>query len=198
MNLRAKLSSCKYFVATAAFAALAMTQLTSCNGLSLPIEVTIELVRNVEISATDAATGSAEVNLPAFCDLFSPEQLDALIRNAAGDLIADLVTITGVELKSTEIVATEGTFDPFDTATLRLTVLEPGAEPLLLGAAADNNGLGTSFSLTQETPVDLLNDLKDGQCGIPTLSLDGAGLLEAQKITFNASVASPLSLVQGL
>jgi len=173
----------------AALTGLAATQLSACNGIGLPpIEVNIALAQNIQISAASAIAGSADVTVGAFCDLFSEEQLDALVRAAAGDLIADLVTFTSVELAAVTITATEGTFAPFTTATLTLTILEAGAEPLLLGAAADNSGLGTSFVLTQDTPVDLLNDLEDGQCGIPTLSLDGGGVAEASDITFDVSV----------
>lgn len=164
--------------------------LSGCNGIALPpIPVTLNLLSDVEVSAAAAAGGSAEVNLGAFCDLFTEEDLDAMVRAAAGDLIADLVTITSVELASTNLMATAGTFQPFTTAELTLTVLEPGADALLLGAAADNAGLGTMISLTQNNPVDLLNDLEDGQCGVPTLRLAGANALESGDIRFDVSVS---------
>ncbi len=169
---------------------LSSGQLSGCNGITLPpIPVTLNLISNVDVSAAAAAGGSAEVNLGAFCDLFTEEDLDAMVRAAAGDLIADLVTITRVELASTNLTATEGTFQPFTTAELTLTIVEPGADALLLGAAADNDGLGTMVSLTQNNPVDLLNDLEDGQCGVPTLRLDGANPLEAEDIRFDVSVS---------
>lgn len=169
---------------------LSSLQLSGCNGIALPpIPVTLNLISNVDVSAASGSTGSADVNLGAFCDLFTEEDLDAMVRAAAGDLIADLVTITSVELASTNLTATEGTFQPFTTAELTLTVLEPGADALLLGAAADNDGLGTMVSLTQNNPVDLLNDLEDGQCGVPTLRLAGANALEPGDIRFDVSVS---------
>lgn len=165
-------------------------QLSGCNGIALPpIPVTLNLLSDVDVSGAAAADGSAEVTLGAFCDLFTEEDLDAMVRAAAGDLIADLVTITSVELASTNLMATSGTFQPFSTAELTLTVLEPGADSLLLGAAADNAGLGTMVSLTQNNPVDLLNDLEDGQCGVPTLRLAGASALEPGDIQFDVSVS---------
>ena len=36
--------------------------------------------------------------------------------------------------------------------------------------------------------VDLLNDLEDGQCGVPTLRVSGGDLLESGDITFDATV----------
>lgn len=153
-----------------------------------PVEVTLPVAMDVTISAASTATGSAEVGLGAFCGLFNQEDLDARVREAAGDLIADLVTVTSVELASTNIVATDGTFAPFTNAQLTLTILELGGETLLLGAAANNDGLGTEFFLTQDMPVDLLNDLEEDQCGSPTLRLDGAEILEPRDITFDASV----------
>lgn len=169
---------------------LSSLQFSGCNGIALPpIPVTLNLISNVDVSAASGSTGSADVNLGAFCDLFTEEDLDAMVRAAAGDLIADLVTITSVELASTNLTATEGTFQPFTTAELTLTILEPGADALLLGAAADNDGLGTMVSLTQNNPVDLLNDFEDGQCGVPTLRLAGANALEPGDIRFDVSVS---------
>src|SRR5690606_24979515 len=129
--------------------------------------VTLELAQDLNISALAAGTGSADVPLGIFCGLFNAEDLDAMVREAAGDAIADLVVITKVELTSTNIMATDGTFAPFTTSTFTLTRLDLSGETLLLGAAANNDGLGTSFLLTQDSPVDLLNDLDEDQCGSP-------------------------------
>jgi hypothetical protein len=121
------------------------------------------------------------------CGLFNEEELEALVRAAAGDLIADLAVITRVDLKSTDITATAGNFDPFETAELDIDV-DGSDDPLILGTAADNDGLGTEFSLTLDEPVDLLNDLNEDQCATPVLHLDGAGFLEAEAITFDVTV----------
>lgn len=174
---------------TIAVSFVASTQLSGCLGfLPPPIPVTIELRQNVPISALSAASGSADVSLGEVCGLFNDDELDAMVRAAAGDLIADLTTITRVELRSTEITATEGDFDPFETAVLDLTIEGSGGETLLLGTAANNDGLGTAFSLRLNSPVDLLNDLEEDECGSPTLHLDGGGFLEADAITFNVVV----------
>ena len=182
--------SMKYAAATmaASLATLAATQLSSCVGfLPPPIPVTLELRQGVEISALAAASGQADVTLGEVCGLFNEEELEDLVRAAAGDLIADLTVITRVDLKSTNITATAGTFDPFETAELDIDV-DGSDDPLILGTAADNDGLGTEFSLTLENPVDLLNDLSEDQCATPVLHLDGAGFLEAEAITFDVSV----------
>ena len=154
-------------------AGVSLTGLSGCNGIELPIEVTIPLVQNSSIVAANEADGTVDVVVGAFCDLFSAEQLDAMIREFGGDLVADLVEITRVELDAVTVTATAGDFDDFTSSTLSLSLLPIGSDPLALGAAANAEGLGTSFDLTQEEPVDLLNDLDDGECGVPTLRLQG-------------------------
>lgn len=190
MEHKNKSRSAKYVVATmaAAIATFAATQLSSCVGfLPPPIPVTLELRQGVEISALAAASGQADVALGEVCGLFNEEELEALVRAAAGNLIADLAVITRVDLESTDITATAGNFDPFETAELDIDV-DGSDDPLILGTAADNDGLGTEFSLTLENPVDLLNDLNEDQCATPVLHLDGAGFLEAEAITFDVTV----------
>lgn len=172
-----------------ALGAVAAVLMSGCNGFALPpVPVTLPLAQDVEFSGTTAVAGAVEVPLTFFCALFNEEELDAMVREAAGDLIADLVTITRVELAATVITATEGDFAPFTDSTLTLTLLDLGAPPLVLGTASANQGLGGLFSLTRGTPVDLLNDLEEGQCGLATLRLEGADLLEPGDATFDVSV----------
>ena len=176
-------------VPIAALCVLALSLLSGCNGFALPpVPVELPLAQNVEFSGATAVAGAVEVPLSFFCALFDEEELDAMVREAAGDLIADLVTITRVELAATVITATEGDFAPFTQSTLTLSLLELGAPPLVLGKASADAGLGGIFSLTKGPPVDLLNDLEEGQCGIATLRLEGADLLEPGDATFNVSV----------
>ena len=162
---------------------LSITGLSGCDGLELPIEVTIPVSSGSTIVAANEADGSVTVVLSAFCDLFSEEELDALIRQFGGDVVADIVDITGVELDKVTVTATSGDFDSFDTADLNMIFL--GEAPLPLGSAEDNAGLGTVFDLTQDIPVDLLNDLEDGECGAPTLELNGEQ--PDADITFNTT-----------
>lgn len=169
---------------------VALPHLSGCSGFAFPpIPVSFPLLMDVEISAISAADGSADVVLGAFCDLFDEEDLDAMVRAAAGDLIADLVVITRVELESVDITATAGDFAAYTDAELRMTVVNPVEAPLSLGTARNSEGLGSAFGLTREIPVDLLNELEDGQCGVPTLHLDGGGLLQPGDTTFNAGVS---------
>jgi hypothetical protein len=171
------------------WSSIALAPLSGCNGFALPpVPVELPLAQDVEFSGATAVAGAVEVPLTFFCALFNEEELDAMVREAAGDLIADLVTITRVELAATVITATEGNFAPFTDSTLTLSLLELGAPPLVLGTASANEGLGGLFSLTRGTPIDLLNDLDEGQCGLATLRLEGADLLEPQDATFNVSV----------
>ena len=188
-----KYQDTKYLLKCGAVAVIAslfsLTQLPGCAGFPLPpVPVEVVLIENVEISALAAIAGSANVSLGVVCDLFTPEELDAMVREAAGDLIGDLVTITRVDLAATEITATEGNFEPFETATLDLVIEGSGGEALIVGTAVENEGLGTEFSLTLDNPVDLLNDLEEDECGSPVLHLDGAGFLEAESITFDVTV----------
>lgn len=197
MNSLKKLPSWKGLALACTFAGLALTQLSACNGIALPpIPITISLLSNGQVTVESAATGSADVVVGAFCDLFNEEQLDTMLRNAGGDLIADLVSIPRAELESVTITATQGNFSTFTSAQLDLSVLAAGAPALSLGTAENAAGLGASFMLTQEELVDLLNDLEDGQCGVPTLHLDGSA--PSEDITFSATatvlVYSRLSL----
>lgn len=157
--------------AGALMAGISLGSLSGCDGIELPIEVVVPLVQNSSIVAANEADGDVSVVVGAFCDLFSEEELDALIRQFGGDLVADLVDITGVELKKVTVTATEGDFDTFTDSDLKLIFL--GDSPLPLGEASDAQGLGASFDLTQDEPVDLLNDLEDGDCGAPTLHFEG-------------------------
>lgn len=177
----------KKIVATLTVGALAvgvsLTGLSGCNGLEVPIEVTIPLIQNSSIVAANAADGIVDIPVGAFCDLFSPEQLDALIRQFGGDLVANMVEITKVQLESVTVTATNGNFDTFTTSDLSLIFL--GQPALPLGEAADGSGLGSEFVLSQDVPVDLLNDLEDGDCGAPTLHFEGTQ--PDGDITFNTS-----------
>jgi len=172
-----------------AVTALASTQLAGCPGMPLPpVPVSFDLVLGVEIPAIVTATGSADVALDEVCALFNATELEMLVREVAGDIIGDNLDITRVELTATRITATEGTFEPFTTAALDVTIPNSGGEVLLLGTAAFNDGLGTRFQLKLEDPVDLLNDLDESECSAPTLHLDGAGFLEGGDITFDVKV----------
>lgn len=177
----------KRFALTVAVGALlsglSLTGLSGCNGVEVPIEITIPLIRDSSIIAANAADGKANVVVGAFCDLFTPEELDAMIREFGGDLVANLVEVTRVELTAVTVKATEGSFDSFTTSDLSLVFL--GSAPLPLGEAADAQGLGTEFALSQDEPVDLLNDLEDGECGVPTLHFEGAQ--PEGDITFNTT-----------
>ncbi len=189
MKLRHVVRFTKHFALVALLTGLAGTQLSACNGIPLPpIPVTVSLLVDANIATNAGLDGATQVNLGAFCDLFTEEDLNAMIRAAAGDLIADIATLTSVELAATNIMVTTGTFDPFTTAELTVDITGSSADPLLLGTAADNDGLGTSFTLTQNTPVDLLNDIQDGECGTAVLRVEGADALTAVDATFDVSV----------
>lgn len=163
--------------------------LPGCAGLQLPpIPVTYPIALDVEIPALAGVLGSADVTIEEVCALFDNAELEARVRAEAGNLITDLVEITRVELIATEISATEGNFDVFTTASL--DVLDTARnEVLLLGTAANNDGLGTTFTLTLDNPVDVFNDLDAGDCDAPQLHLEGADAFEGGDITFDVRVS---------
>lgn len=159
-----------------------VTGISGCNGFALPpIPISIPIVVDAHVVAADEDDGTVEVLLTIFCDLFSEEELDAMLVAAGGEVIANLVSIPSVELASVTVEATQGDFNDFTSASLRLV----GGNPMPLGAASNAGGLGATFEMTQATPVDLINDLGDGECGIPTLTLTGAK--PGDDITFNAT-----------
>jgi len=189
MKLTNKKRPLKSSMGIVALLAVAAVQLSGCPRVEFPpIAVELDVVMNVEVPALASSTGSASIALDEFCGLFNAAELEALIRAAAGGAIGSDVGISRVLLASTDIVATDGDFGPFDTAVLDVMVNNSGGNTLLLGTAESNDGLGTAFSLTLEDPVDLRNDLRADQCGGATLHLTGAGILEAGSITFDASV----------
>lgn len=189
MKQKSAKSNLKHVATLTILVAWATTQLSACVAVQLPpIPVTLEVAQEVQVSALAASSGSANVELDAICELFNDAELDAMVREAAGNLIADMTTVTSVTLASTDVTATEGDFVPFTTASLDLMILEPGNETLLLGTAANNDGLGDRFLLTLDMPVDLLNDLEENDCGSPMLHLEGADPFEAEAVTFTVSV----------
>lgn len=159
-------------LALGALGTLSLLALPGCNGLELPITVTIPLTEETTITAANEPDGDVNIPLRVFCDLLSEEDLDAMIREHAGDLIADLVDITKVELHHVTVDAIGGSFDSFTQSDLSLVFLPPTPR-VLLGEAEDANGLGDTYELSLEEPVDLLNDFNDGECGVPTLHLEG-------------------------
>ena len=164
------------------------SSLSGCAGVKLPpIPVSFDVVLGVEIPALASVSGSADIPIDSMCALFNAAELEAIVRDEAGDMITDMVEITRIELVATDIVATEGTFAPFNTASFDVIDTEIN-DTLLLGTAANNDGLGTSFTLALDTPVDVLNDLDAADCDSPQLHLDGAGILEGEPITFDVQV----------
>ncbi len=184
MNHHRVLLPWKYLVLLPAIAVLIATQLSGCGGIPLPpFAITIDLAGGTITPTEVGVSGEVTVPIGAFCDLLDADSLDATIRQAAGDLVADLVTITAVELQSVQVSASAGNFSTFTAVSLTLD----GTPPLPLGAAADTNGLGTSFTLEQETPVDLIGDL-DGQCGVANALLVGSTPAEDITYTTTATV----------
>lgn len=159
---------------TLGLAALCFSGLSGCDGLTLPpIPVAITIITDAEIIAAEQDDGNVDVALTLFCDLFSEERLDELLTTFGGADIAALVDIPSVELESLEFIATEGDFSAYTIASADLTVIGPSSDPIDLGAVSDANGLGEGFELVAETPLDLLNDLNEDECGVPALHLVG-------------------------
>lgn len=173
----------RLFIVVALLAGVSATGLSGCDGISVPIPVAISISTGTQIVASEQDDGSVDVPITVFCDLFSPEDLDALISTFAGQEISDLVDITAVTLESVEIMATAGNFNDFTMGSFDMTPIGGDSPTTDFGAVTNAGGLGTSFELVQDEPIDLLNDLQQDQCGVATLHLDGD--TPAENITFN-------------
>jgi len=163
---------------------LSFSGLSGCGPISLPpIPLSFTIVTGAEVLAANAESGSVDVPLTVFCDLFSEERLNELLTAAGGAEVANLVDIPSVELESLDIMSTLGSFSSFTMADLTMTLVTPNSTPIDLGTVTSANGLGDSFTIMQSPPFDLLNDLSDDECGVPTLHLEGAA--PAEDIQFN-------------
>lgn len=199
MKLLRPMRAARYAGLLALFAGLSFSGLSGCGSIALPpIPLSITIVMDLQIPAADASSGAVDVPLTLFCDLFSEERLNELLTAAGGAEIAALVDIPSVEMESVEFVATQGTFADFTTADLTMTLIAPGTDPVDLGTLTDPNGLGTMFEVVQNPPFDLLNDLSDDECGVPTLHLEGAAPTADIEFTVIANVVvySQLNLDQ--
>ena len=165
----------RFFCVFSLLAGLCLAGLSGCDGFALPpIPVSITIATGAEVIAANQNDDTVDVPLTVFCDLFSEESLNELITAFGGAEIAALVNISGVEMESVEVVALQDTnFDEFTTASLDMTLIAPGSNPIDLGMVTDPTGLGASFEFVQDPPFDLLNDLADDECGVPALHLKG-------------------------
>lgn len=163
------------FSGVCSLAALTLFALSGCSGVPLPpIPVSIPIIADDNtIAPEDVENGMLTVSLPVFCNLFDEEELNGLLVAAGGPQIANLVNISRVELESVTVRAVQGDFSAFTAAAMDLTLVDPNADPIALGMAVDQNGLGTEFELTRDMPLDLLSDLANDECGVPMLHLEG-------------------------
>lgn len=156
------------------FAGACAFQLSGCNGIELPpVDLDVLVVPDAGIVAADQTSGSIDVPIGAFCDLFSEAQLNQLLTDAGAGDLANLIDLDRVELEYIVVTATQGNFNGFTSASLDMTLLDVGAAPIDLGSISNSGGLGDSFELMVDPPFDLLNGLNNNQCGIPALHLTG-------------------------
>lgn len=191
MKFRSFGSNWKHLALILAVAGMSVTQLTGCGGcggVPVPIrDITLPIASNITLPAVTDASGTAQVGIGEVCDLFSEEDLDALVRQQAGDAIADRVSLNAVELKSVNVMTVgESTFSPFTSANLSLDVT--GGETIDMGSAMNASGLGTSFSLTRDEPLELIEALGGDDCVSPILTLEGAGANDVETATFTVEV----------
>ncbi len=111
--------------------------------------VTVEPAGNVAIE-----TPRMEV-----CDLPSEADLKEIIRDAAGDVVAGIFTITRMDVRALLLNATEGDFSDFNRITLYY-VPKPvdgvNQPPVVIGTAEATGVFGTQVSLEPPEPVDFL------------------------------------------
>jgi hypothetical protein len=145
-----------------------------------PVELTVGPTARVDFGPGPGTPGGAPLNnaelpLPAICLLPSEADLDALVREAVGDFLADLVRVERVGIARLSATADAGSFDSLTRVAVRLRVDGPGGGRIPVGEVRDLEGLGQAFTIVPEAPVDLLPLLQATApgCVIPELALDG-------------------------
>lgn len=100
------------------------------------------------------------------CNLPSRNELEDLLRDAAGTAAAGLVQLEDADMDKITLTATQGDFAGLTgLALFYVTVGGEGVEPAYLGSAFSASGFGAAVEITPEGRVDLL-DMMDGQlCG---------------------------------
>ncbi len=146
-----------------------------------PVELTLRPLQDVTFGPSLGLPGGTplagvELELAPSCVWPSEADLLELIRSQAGDLVAGFVDIDRVDFDSLRVRATVGSFSSITGVTLGLQSDKFVAlADLSLGQITSPDGLGIDFTLTADSPVDLLPFLSalDGDCASIVIRVTG-------------------------
>lgn len=152
-----------------------------CGGFRVPLPaVDIEIGPSavVEFGPAPGVPGGAPLNaarleLEANCVLPTEDEMRALLVESVGGLLAGFVRIERIDFAGMTTTAESGAFNTLSRVALFLQT-DTGLS-VSLGESASMEGLGESFTIAPDLPVDLLPLLQaaDGGCVTPVLEVDG-------------------------
>jgi len=137
----------------------------SSGGYPLSIEITMTLGEGYHVQdygLTDPGDPIApEMPIPAvpMCTLPDRADLDEMIRQAVGGVVAGMIKLEKLELLEVNIIATSGDFNSLDWLSMYYQpkpVLGIGQPVVELGETYSETGLGTAVTLIPDEPVDFL------------------------------------------
>ena len=164
-----------------------------------PIPVSFTLIHDVSFGPSSGLVPGVPVTnqaipIGATCAFPSEAILEDLVREEAGEVIADLISFNNVLLTGITLAASQGNFSSL--TELRLEVGIVGGEGLTfinLGeATAPEGGFGSSVLLTPPSQIDLLPIIRGGGCGAALLFITGTS--PASDVTMDANVDVTVSL----
>jgi hypothetical protein len=146
-----------------------------------PVELTLRPLQDVTFGPSLGLPGGTplagtELALTPSCVWPSEADLRDLIRRQAGELVAGFVDIDRVDFDSLRVRATVGSFNTITGVTLGLQSDKFVAlADLSLGQITSPDGLGIDFTLTADSPVDLLPFLSalEGDCASIVIRVTG-------------------------
>jgi hypothetical protein len=98
------------------------------------------------------------------CDIPSESDLESKFMQVGGVDVSNFIRLSGLELVETKITATSGNFNFLSSMTVRYIpapVNGRAQDPVVLGTATNQNGLGTEISLVPPVPVDFLDLIRE-------------------------------------
>lgn len=177
---------------------LLLAMLCGCGGLVPtlpPVQYTVRPAGAITFGPSSGLPGGTplrDVAIPLQASCVLPSEMDLIdfIRRTAGDTIAGFVDLSRVEFTQMEVRASQGTFNSLTKVTLALASDKflPLAN-LTLGEVVSEDGLGISFVLTADTPVDLLPFLSEIEGDCASLVINVTGRVPREEVVFNSEIS---------
>lgn len=197
------MSAYKQLQKSAVFAiyAVAIVILTGCGGSNLKIGPV-----TVETPLTQGTLDPDELQLPkdqfgqtdieyALCQLVTEDEVNAMLRDQVGEVVASLLRVTELDVREITIEAYSGDFSGLrQIAVYYLPVADDsgGEEPILLGEAQSLVGFSSVITLTPPDSVDLLPIIRDHEDNsgdkCPSLIISVTGYTPDSPIEWNATI----------